>query len=89
MTEERDSLSGVTVLHTDQPEAEHVAEVTRILNDNNQLHGYQWSSLPLSVVLKDAQGKIVGGLIGSTNWGWWHVDLLSVDRGLRGWGYGT
>ncbi|MFA7339208.1 MAG: GNAT family N-acetyltransferase [Candidatus Obscuribacterales bacterium] len=89
MTENQDSLDGVTVLHTDQPDADHVSEVTRILNDNNQRHGYQWASLPLSVVLKDAQGKIVGGLIGSTNWGWLHVDLLSVDASLRGSGYGT
>ena len=88
MTESKNRSGAVTISQSDQPSTEEVAAVTQILNNNNLRYGYQWASVPLSVVLKDAQGKLVGGLIGSTNWGWLHVDLLSVEANLRGLGYG-
>ncbi len=75
MTESKNRSGAVTISQSDQPSTEEVAAVTQILNNNNLRYGYQWASVPLSVVLKDAQGKLVGGLIGSTNWGWLHVDL--------------
>ncbi|MDQ5933040.1 MAG: hypothetical protein QG574_324 [Cyanobacteriota bacterium erpe_2018_sw_21hr_WHONDRS-SW48-000092_B_bin.40] len=89
MTESKNRSGAVTISQSDQPSTEEVAAVTQILNNNNLRYGYQWASVPLSVVLKDAQGKLVGGLIGSTNWGWLHVDLLSVEANLRGLGYGS
>jgi len=89
VTESKNRSGAVTISQSDQPSTEEVAAVTEILNNNNLRYGYQWASLPLSVVLKDAQGNLVGGLIGSTNWGWLHVDLLSVEANLRGLGYGS
>lgn len=89
MTESKNRSCAVTISQSDQPSSDDVAAVTQILNNNNLRYGYQWASLPLSVVLKDAQDKVVGGLIGSTNWGWLHVDLLSVEASLRGLGYGS
>jgi GNAT superfamily N-acetyltransferase len=89
VTESKNRSGAVTISQSDQPSTEEVAAVTQILNNNNLRYGYQWASVPLSVVLKDAQGKLVGGLIGSTNWGWLHVDLLSVEANLRGLGYGS
>lgn len=89
MTESKNRSGAVTISQSDQPSTEEVAAVTQILNNNNLRYGYQWASVPLSVLLKDAQETLVGGLIGSTNWGWLHVDLLSVDEGLRGLGYGS
>lgn len=38
--------------------------------------------------LKDTDGKIVGGLEGSTYWGWLNIRLLWVSDDLRGSGYG-
>jgi len=89
VTESKNRSGAVTISQSDQPSTEEVAAVTQILNNNNLRYGYQWASVPLSVLLKDAQETLVGGLIGSTNWGWLHVDLLSVDEGLRGLGYGS
>jgi GNAT superfamily N-acetyltransferase len=43
---------------------------------------------PLTVFVRDADGEIVGGLLGGTYWGWLHVDILWVKDSLRGRGYG-
>lgn len=45
--------------------------------------------LPLDVFVRDAQGAIVGGLAGSTYWGWLEVEHLWVGEDLRGRGYGS
>ena len=46
------------------------------------------SSKLLCFVLKSDQGEIMGGLIGSTHWDWFYVDLLWVREDLRKQGYG-
>jgi len=39
-------------------------------------------------MLKDAEGTILGGLLGATYWGWLFVNLMWVSKELRGQGYG-
>ena len=43
---------------------------------------------PLDILIRDAAGEIVGGLIASTYWGWLELDVLWVQEGLRRHGYG-
>lgn len=43
----------------------------------------------LCFVLKDSQGKIVGGVIGATYWNWLYINLMWVQDDLRGKGYGA
>ncbi len=43
---------------------------------------------PLDIVIRDAAGEIVAGLIGETYWGWLEVDTLWVAESLRGQGHG-
>ncbi len=43
----------------------------------------------LCILMYDAAGAIVGGLIGATYWEWLHVDLLWVRQDLRGCGHGS
>jgi len=38
---------------------------------------------PLAAVLRDADGTLRGGLLGSTLWDWLQVDVLWVDDSLR------
>jgi GNAT superfamily N-acetyltransferase len=47
-------------------------------------HGHQ-----LCFVLKDPQGKIVGGVIGATYWNWLYINLMWIDEDLRGNGFGA
>ncbi|CAB3754864.1 acetyltransferase [Burkholderia sp. MSh2] len=44
---------------------------------------------PLAVLATDDTGAVVGGLWGSTAYGWLHVDLLVVPEAARGQGAGT
>jgi GNAT superfamily N-acetyltransferase len=42
----------------------------------------------LCFTLRDPDQEIVGGVIGSTYWDWFYVDLLWVREDLRGLGHG-
>ena len=44
---------------------------------------------PISIILRDNNGTVTGGLLGGTYWGWLHVDILWLDDTLRGQGYGS
>ncbi|SEM20467.1 Acetyltransferase (GNAT) family protein [Mesobacillus persicus] len=42
----------------------------------------------VSFILKDDEGKILGGITGTIFWYCLHIDFLWVDESLRGKGYG-
>jgi GNAT superfamily N-acetyltransferase len=44
---------------------------------------------PLQILLRNAQGEVVGGLLGKTEWGWLHIATLAIREEFRGQGYGT
>ncbi len=44
---------------------------------------------PLFLLLKDESGEMVGGLSGSTYWGWLFIEYLFVPEELRGRGLGA
>jgi predicted N-acetyltransferase YhbS len=46
-------------------------------------------SAPFSLIARDGDGALVGGLIGSTSYGWLLVKVLWVAEGLRGRGLGA
>jgi GNAT superfamily N-acetyltransferase len=43
----------------------------------------------ITVFLKDDHGSVHGGLIGSTYWDWFHLDILWIEESLRGNGWGS
>jgi GNAT superfamily N-acetyltransferase len=43
----------------------------------------------LRLFLRDATGKVVGGLLGEISWGWLHISTLWLAEDLRRGGYGT
>lgn len=43
----------------------------------------------LNIFLRTVDGRVTGGLVGKTSWGWLYVSLLWVDEALRGTGYGS
>lgn len=47
--------------------------------------GYQ----PLAVTLDDDEGRLIGGLLGESFWGWLRVGTLWVDEAHRGAGHGS
>src|SRR6266851_4251369 len=44
---------------------------------------------PLTLLLKDTEGQVVGGLLGKTEWGWLHVGTLAIREEYRNQGYGS
>ena len=41
------------------------------------------------LAIRDDQGEVVGGLIGSVLWNWLHVHVIWVSKELRGQDYGS
>ena len=44
---------------------------------------------PLSVLARDEDGTLIGGLIGKTFWNWLYIDLLWVEKNRRVKGLGS
>jgi GNAT superfamily N-acetyltransferase len=69
----------------------------------NGLRGYnrerfglaQWQATPalrrrnLAVLMRDARGRVLGGVIGQTFWGWAYLELVWLPETLRRQGHGT
>jgi GNAT superfamily N-acetyltransferase len=44
---------------------------------------------PVRLVVRDASGAVIAGLLGDTKWGWLYVDKLWVSEAARGGGLGS
>lgn len=64
----------------------------QIIRDGLTAYNLQFASdaqyKPLHLFLRAADGRVTGGLIGNTSWGWLYVYLFWVDEGVRRSGYG-
>jgi hypothetical protein len=43
---------------------------------------------PLSVIVRNENGEIIGGLLGRTYWGWLHINTIWVEKHFRQKGIG-
>lgn len=77
----------ITVENNPDPKDIH-AVIANILDYNNKSLKQEDVAYPLSVLIRDVKGEIVGGLVGKTHWGWLFVSHLWVSEALRGQGYG-
>lgn len=44
---------------------------------------------PINLVLRDQEGRVVGGLLGATYWDWLYVDTLALSDAARNQGWGS
>jgi GNAT superfamily N-acetyltransferase len=72
-----------------EPTPEEQEAIEAPLDSSSRDRGFLWQPEPLTLALRDDAGRIVGGAVGETNWGWLHVKALSVAEGLRGRGWGS
>jgi GNAT superfamily N-acetyltransferase len=71
----------------DRPGSEEAKAIQEGLTEYNaRFFAYNHRDLTLS--MRDGEGRIVGGLVGFTNWGWLYVRLLWVSDELRSQGWG-
>ena len=71
------------------PTEQEIEFVRASLAQFNLEHVGEDGHTPLNLVEYDADGKVIGGLLGGTYWGWMYVDILWVDESHRRQGIGT
>lgn len=82
-------MNNLTITVEDNPSAEDIrAVIGKILDYNNNSQKQEDVAYPLVILIRDAIGEIVGGLVGKTHWGWLFISHLWVTESLRGQGYG-
>jgi GNAT superfamily N-acetyltransferase len=80
---------GIEIVEDAAPEFEAVGAIQRGLHDFNQAMGGPYDREPVTLLVQDAEGKTLGGLLGLTFWGWLFIDWLWLDQALRGKGVGA
>ena len=78
-----------TVTYEPTPQPEDIEIVRRGLSAYNREHAPDDKFEPLTFFVRDAQGAVIGGLLGGTIWSWLYVDILWLGDDLRGQGYGS
>jgi GNAT superfamily N-acetyltransferase len=82
-------VSKLTISDDDYPELEAVAAIQRGLHTFNQEMGGPYEREPVTVLARDADETVKGGLLGLTYWNWLFIDWLWLAREVRGQGLGT
>jgi GNAT superfamily N-acetyltransferase len=73
----------------ENPSEMDIAAVREGLRSFNQSHAPGENYRPLEIFLRDADGRVSGGLLGDTYWGWLHVGILWLEEKKRSQGYGS
>ena len=74
-------------VHDKEGSSDAKAILKGLIEFNHRFGGNEnWRELTISI--KDADGKVVAGLNGHTDWGWLFIKLLWVSDTCRGTGYG-
>jgi len=71
------------------PDADAIQYVREGLTAYNRSQAVDAGVQSVTIVLHDSTGRVVGGLLGATYWGWLVVEVLWVSEGLRGLGNGS
>ena len=74
---------------TDDPSPAGVKQIEAALMAFNAERAAPYDIRPLHVFLRDADGKLIGGLTGYTNWRWLYVDCLWLPENLRARNWGA
>ncbi len=83
------SVPRLTISDDDYPELEAVAAIQRGLHQFNQEMGGPYDREPVTVLARDEEEVVKGGLLGLTYWNWLFIDWLWLAREVRGQGLGT
>jgi GNAT superfamily N-acetyltransferase len=81
----KDKNAEYQIIATEQPEWSIIGG--GISEFNTQQAGAD-NGKNLCFVLRGPDDEVVGGVIGSTFWNWFHVNLMWIREDLRGQGYG-
>jgi GNAT superfamily N-acetyltransferase len=79
----------IEIIVTDAPAAADWDVVLGGLMQHSEARGGPSDKRPLAVLVKDAEGKTLGGLWGRTSWRWLFIEDLWLPETMRGRGLGT
>lgn len=80
-----DQAPTITIEESPDPqEVERIREGLKEYNDQYAPHVYH----SITVILRDKDGKVIGGLLGGSWWEWMYVGILWIDENFRRSGYG-
>lgn len=79
---------GIEIVEDAAPEFEAVGAIQRGLHAFNQEMGGPYDREPVTLLVQDAEGKTLGGLLGLTFWGWLFIDWLWLSPEMRSKGFG-
>ena len=71
------------------PSKQETDFIRQSLADFNDKHVGNDGHEPLNIIEQDADGNIVGGILGGTYWGWMYIDILWVREDCRRQGTGS
>ena len=67
---------------------EQIKAYNDAVSEPHHLARKEGSVRPLNIILRDKEGKLLGGLIADTYWNWLDVDDFWLDKSVRGQGIG-
>ena len=82
-------LDHFTITLTDQPDPGDVKFIEDGLAAYNLQHAPPYNTQRLAVLLRAADGKLLGGILGLTWWGWLRIDIVWLAEAVRGQEWGT
>ena len=78
----------LNIMHDPAPQPDEVAIVRAGLAAYNRQHAPENEYQPITLFVRNADGTVVGGLLGGTYWNWLYVEILWLSEEIRAQGYG-
>ncbi|GAB4210837.1 MAG: GNAT family N-acetyltransferase [Roseiflexaceae bacterium] len=82
-------MATYTITAEENPSDEDTKRVRDGLAAFNRQHTPHPAFYPITLLVRDAEGTVAGGLLGGIYWGWLYVEIFWLDEALRGQGLGT
>ena len=82
-------MQHLTLTVGEEAAPDDAAQVYRGLDDFNRARVGDATMQHLSVLVRDADGTVVAGALGTTYWGWLYIGTLWVGERLRRQGWGS
>lgn len=82
-------MTNIAVIVEETVNSADEEKIIAMLNEFNASNGVAYNPVPISVFIRNDEGEVVAGLVGSTLWEWLRISILAVDSSARARGYGS